>query len=496
MYGGWKLTQGARQPLDRRTRAGVPAQARLVKAKDLRPLLVRKPTPGRFVLGRVGRRLIATESAGVPAKRTPSSGPGAVMTVGPSRSGKTTSIIGGVFRWPHPAVLVSLKNDLLSATGTWRASLGNVKVFDPVGLTGRAGATWSPLRGANTVSGAVRAARQLAEAAPRRHPSEQGNDFWLDMAESLLAALLVIAANAEGLTFSDVVNWIVATDTPTEGAVGQVQPLIRALRADANPTRKEAGRFATTVLEGLWRNDHRTVSGVYATARTIVWPWVDPLVAEATASCQIDLDWLLAGHNSLYVCIPLNDQHRLRPVLGGLLNDLVGQAFDRYLVTGRPLDPPLLLVIDEAATLRPDQLPSWASTVAGIGFQLVTAWQSVAQIEAAYGRHSHAILTNHLTKLFFAGMSDTAGLDYLSRLLGSEHVRSALSSQAGPGVDRDGVVDVPLIPSAALRQIRPGEALLVHGTLPPAHLRITPWYRDRRLSSKMPTLFGAHRRDR
>jgi type IV secretion system protein VirD4 len=112
---------------------------------------------------------------------------------------------------------------------------------------------------------------------------------------------------------------------------------------------------------------------------------------------------------------------------------------------------------------------------------LVTAWQSVAQIEAAYGRQSQAILTNHLTKLFFAGMSDAAGLNYLSRLLGQEHVPSRLSSQAGSGGDRPSVTGVPLVPPAALRQMRPGDALLVHGTLPPAHVRIKPWYRSRRL---------------
>jgi hypothetical protein len=30
-----------------------------------------------------------------------------------------------------------------------------------------------------------------------------------------------------------------------------------------------------------------------------------------------------------------------------------------------------------------------------------------------------------------------------------------------------------------LRQLRPGGALLIHGTLPAAHVRVRPWYRDR-----------------
>ncbi|MGI8948842.1 MAG: type IV secretory system conjugative DNA transfer family protein, partial [Ornithinimicrobium sp.] len=478
--GAHKVFRDPVEPLDRRRRAGVTAQGRLASPSDLRPLLVRRPQPGRFVLGHVGHRLIATEATIRSRRRRQTAGRGAVMPVGPSRSGKTTSIINGVFHWQHPAVLVSLKGDFLDVTGAWRGTLGEVRVFDPSGATGHESATWSPLRGAATVSGAVRAARQIAEAAPRQQSTEHG-DFWTNMAESLLAALLVVAANSKDRTFADIVRWVVGTDMPGEGFVGEVQPLVRALKGDGDAGPKEAGEFATTVLEGLWRNDHRTVSSVYATARTMVWPWIDPLVARSTASCTIDLDWLLEKNNTLYVCIPLNDQHRLRPVFGGLLNDLVGQAFERFVRTNQPLDPPLLLVIDEAATLRPDQLPSWASTLSGIGVQLVTAWQSIAQIEAAYGRQEQAILTNHLTKLFFPGMSDAAGLDYLSRLLGDEHVPSRLGSQMDNGNHHSPITTVPVVPPAALRQMRTGDALLVHGSLPPAHLHVRPWYRNRRL---------------
>ena len=166
-----------------------------------------------------------------------------------------------------------------------------------------------------------------------------------------------------------------------------------------------------------------------------------------------------------------------------MLNDLVGQAFDRFVRENKPLDPPVLIVMDEAAILRPDQLPSWAATLSGIGVQLVTAWQSVSQIEAAYGRHVQGILTNHLSKLFYAGMTDSPGLDYVSRLLGDEHLPARLSADVGaPDSGRQmSVATVPVVPPAALRRMHPGDALLIHGTLPPAHVRLRPWYRDRRL---------------
>lgn len=483
-WAGWRLFRGPREALDRRTRLGVPAQGRLAKRGELRPLLTRRPEPGRFVLGRVRRHLLATELPPTGRTRRRSTGRGAVALIGASRSGKTTAAIGGILEWQGPAVLCSLRSDLLGATGQWRADCGDVQVYDPCGVTGRESGSWSPLQGAQTVSGAIQAARAMAEAAPREHQPGQQGAFWTQMAESLLSALLVLAANSEKRTFSDVVRWVVSTDMPAEGYVGEVPSLLRALKNESDPARKEAAKFAAQVLEGLWRNDHRTVSSVYATARTMVWPWVDPKVAKVTSSCTINLDWLLAGSNTLYVCMPLNKEDGLRPVLGGVLNDLIGQAFERHVRTNKPLDPPLLLVIDEAATLCPDRLPAWSATLAGVGIQLVTTWQSVGQIEAAYGRHSEGILTNHVTKVFYAGMSDPAGLDYASRLLGEEHLPAALSQQGRPDWERSSVATVPVVPAAALRQMRPGDALLVHGTLPPAHVRLRPWYRDRRLKGR------------
>jgi type IV secretion system protein VirD4 len=408
-------------------------------------------------------------------------GRAAVALIGPTRSGKTTAAIGSILDWNGPAVLCSVKADLLAVTEARRAGCGPIHVFDPAGSTGHPTAAWSPLRSAGSVKGAIKAARALVEAAPRTTNSngEQG-DFWLQMAEGLVAALLALAANAQGRTFADVTRWVLATDMPAGDFVGEVAPLLRALKADADRERKAVGEFAATVLEGLWRNDHRTVSSVYATARTLVWPWVDPVVAAATGGCSIEPAELLDNNGSLYVCIPLADQNRLRPVLGGLLNDVIGVAYERYVATGKPLDPPLLVVIDEAATLRPDQLPSWAATLAGIGVQLVTAWQSVSQIDAAYVRQTQAILTNHITKLFYAGMSDPVGLDYVSRLVGDEHLRARLSDQRGEVSNGEPVATVPVAPPAVLRQIRRGDALLIHATLPPAHIRLRPWYRDRR----------------
>ena len=228
--------------------------------------------------------------------------------------------------------------------------------------------------------------------------------------------------------------------------------------------------FAKRTLVGLWKKEARSLSPVYATAANIVWPWTDPTIGASAASCDLDLDWLLSGRNTLYINAPLAEQDRMNAVLGGLLDDLVGQITDRHVATSRR-HPRLLILIDEAGNLRLDDLPQWASVLAGMDTQLVTIWQSIAQIQATYGRRADIVLTNHLTKIWFPGMSDIGGLHYASTLGGDEHVPGALSRWNNlHDDDRVSPTMLPLVQAKALREMPPGKALLQHGSLPAAEI--------------------------
>ncbi len=469
----WKVFRTDRTPLDRRSRLGVTTEARLATATDLAALIVRRPEPGRFVLGRFGRHLLAAE--GPPRNRRRRGRGrrrgdiGSIALIGPSRSGKTRCAEAGIRAWAFPAILSSVKTDLLAATIEERRKIGEVRVFDPTGATGIASSQWTPLRGAASLQGAAATARSLADAAPR--DDRKGDSHWMKQAEILLTSLLWLAANSEKRTISDVVDWVMAVDRPTETSSGTVAPLLRAhVDSGKEPLATEAARVHRW-MKGLWDLDPRTTSSIYVTARTVIWPWADPQVAAVSQRCDIDLDWLLSGNNTLYLATPIGDQDRMAPVLGGLIADLVNQAFERTSRHRARLEPTLLLALDETANTPLRKLVEWASTVAGIGIQLVTVWQSKAQVEAIYGVQADTILTNHLTKLFFTGMSDTTGLDYVAKLTGHEHVPGYLGADRIDADDRVQPTQVPLLAANVVRQMRPGDALLVHGTLPPAHVR-------------------------
>ncbi len=463
------LGERRHEPPDKRRRLGTETQARLAATGDLRPLLTRRPVPGRFVLARWGRRCLSTEGGNNRHRRAVQ---GAVAVFGPSQSGKTTGLIGGVAAWAGPAIVSSVKSDLVRATVDIRSGRGDVKVFDPLGVTGRTSATWSPLRGAADLPHALAAAQMLARAGG----DEGSNDrFWRGQAEQLIAAMLWTAANTEGHTMRHVVRWVLELDRPQDGGGGTLAPLVRLLTDHPEPSTAFAARQVQGWLHGQWSTDPRTTSSVYATARNAVWPWADPKIAATADSCDITLDWLLGGANTLYLSAPLGDESRIGIVFAVLLHDLISQAFNRYNHSGDPLDPRLLVLLDEAANTPLPKLPQWASTVTGAGIQLVTVWQSKAQLDQIYGRDAETVLTNHRSKLIYpSSLSDLSTVQYISDLIGDEHVRSDLDDRSGWTVNperpsgRSPGTAVPFLPASTLRRAQVGDALLIHGSLPPA----------------------------
>jgi type IV secretion system protein VirD4 len=227
---------------------------------------------------------------------------------------------------------------------------------------------------------------------------------------------------------------------------------------------------------------------VYTTAETVLGAFADPTVSLDGHGTEIDPQRLLdGGHHTLYVCAPAHEQQRLRPVFAALITEMLTAAFDQVATERRPLDPPLLVVLDEAANVAPlAELDVLAATAAGHGIQLVTVWQDMAQISARYGERAATVVNNHRAKVVLSGISDPATLDHLSHLVGEEevlHVSTTTSAEGGVSTTQS-TSPRRLAPADALRRIRPGHGVLVYGHLPPARLVLRPWFADRRLARR------------
>jgi type IV secretion system protein VirD4 len=450
---GLVVTRLSRQiPLTRRRQAT--AGARWGGASDLRALIVRRPEPGRLSLGRLGRRLVATEARA------------STLVIGPSQSGKTAGLaIPAVLEAAGPVVAVSVKRDLLDHTLAARRTVGAVSIYDPTGA-GRLAAPglvgWDPVASCAEWADARRMAHNLTSA--QRASAGRDAEFWLQMAQKLLAPLLLAAAGKIGGSMRDVVGWV---DSGEQAAVEEL--LLDLGEPDAH------GAFVATC-----RREERTLSSVYATTEAVLAPFSDPAVLASTELMQLDPQALLDGENTLYMVAPGKDQERLASLFAGLVEHVVDTAYARA-AEGRPCDPSLLLVLDEAANTAPIRnLPEIAATAAGQGIQVVTVFQDLAQARSRYGEAADTILANHRAKLFLSGISDARTLDYLGRALGDEEVgyESHTRGLHGSSSRTRGTRSRRLAPADAVRGIPPGEAILVYGHLPPARLRLRPWYRE------------------
>ena len=141
-------------------------------------------------------------------------------------------------------------------------------------------------------------------------------------------------------------------------------------------------------------------------------------------------------------------------------------------------------MLDEAANIAPiPNLDEIASTGAGQGIQLLSVFQDMAQVATRYGRRASTIVNNHRAKLFGTGISDAETLNYVSRIVGPGEFeqRSRNTGERGRRSQTEGETYRDLAPANVVRERDPGTALLVYGHLPPAKIRLRPWFEDKGL---------------
>ena len=429
---------------------GTAGGARWARPADLEPLLVDRPAQGRLVLSRCGRRLLATEARH------------SVIAFGPTGSFKTSGLAVPAIRdWEGPVVCASVKADLLRDTIEEREARGSVLVFDPTGATGMPSDGWSPLGQCASWPGALRMAQWLCSAT---HKGSGGDlDFWYRAAKKLLAPIL-FAAGSTGRTMGDVIRWVDLQDADEVHEIlseSGCEPAIDAWAARELRDPKQQSSIYTTL---------ETVLDAYADSRVLA----DSDRGRIAASSILD-----GGQHALYLCAPADDQDALRVVFSTLVLSITTAVYGHATATGTPLDPPLLLVLDELANVAPiPRLDVLASTGRDQGVQLLSILQDLSQLEERYGaRRAKTILNNHHAKLVLSGQSDQATLDLISNLLGDEPLEQRSVSRADDRrTETTSTTFRRLAPADLVRQQRRGQGILTYGALPPARVELLPWF--------------------
>jgi type IV secretory pathway TraG/TraD family ATPase VirD4 len=393
------------------------------------------------------------------------------LVLGPSRSGKTSSlVIPNILLANGPVVSTSTKPDVMDATAAARCRDGWAVLFDPSGeiecppSVERVG--WSPLTRARDWDAAVQTSDAMVTASrPGRADSRAtGEDHWTERAGALLSPLLHAAA-LESLPMRSVLRWIDRHNGATP-----LQILSSHVGEEAT---------ATDLLAGIVGTDAREQSGIWSTASGVLAAYRSDSVLASTELPPLDVAEFSRGTHTMYICSAGRRQSQFAPLVVAAIGDVRDATYARERA-GAPMTP-TLLALDEVANIAPiPDLPAMLSEGAGQGLLVLACLQDLSQARGRWGSAADGFLTLFGTTVVFPGIADVGTLRDLSALAGDhERATTSLGSSLGErGRIRPSssvsTIRVPRLPVDVIARGIPGCALTLSPHRTFGSVRLTP----------------------
>ena len=436
-------------------------KALLGRARTLRPS-TRNPVPSDvgFLLGR---------SRGVNCWASVED---SVLLVGPPRSGKGRCVvIPSILEAPGAVITTSTRPDNVAVTISARAQLGPVAVFDPERLAQAPGVIrplrWSPIRGCEKPQVAIARADSLIGDGSRSGVDDAR--FWRTQAVTAMRCLLHAAALG-GKSASDLYRWSHAAPLAREA----VQILARLPGSALGWDR---------ALDAIVGADERMRDSTWAMVANALSPLADPDVLRAVSpdeDDQFDPADFLSRRGTLFLLGAASEARSTANLVAALAEDVISIA--RLTAAASPasrLDPPLSLILDEAANYPLPSLPKLMSEGGGSGITTIAVLQSLAQARDQWGREAaSAIWDSAIVKLILGGSANTDDLSDLSKLIGERAVKETSETVSSWDSGRSMSTTVryrPILEPADIRRLQVGMGLLLLRSAPPIMLTLRPW---------------------
>ena len=186
----------------------------------------------------------------------------------------------------------------------------------------------------------------------------------------------------------------------------------------------------------------------------------------ATTGPPLDITTFVRQGGSLYLLG--SEEAHTAPLVAALTGHLAREA-RRIAATcpGGRLDPPLTLVLDEAALICPVPLDRWSADMGGRGVHIIAAFQSRAQILGRWGETAgRAILGNAGAIVLFTQGHDADDLAHWAKLAGERDETTATRNATGEAVSH-GERKTSVLSPAQLITLRPGRVVVFRAGLHP-----------------------------
>ena len=387
------------------------------------------------------------------------------LVLGPSRSGKTSSlIIPNLLITDRPCVITSTKNDVITLMSKVHRD-GSTLLFDPSGTVttppGVHRVGYSPIRQSLTWDGAVLASRSLIDIA-RRGRLESGDDHWTERAGALIAPLLHAAALRDE-------------------SLGHLASRIDERRGDDSLSELAARHGdhhpAVSLLRGVLATEERERSGIWSTASGLFAGVRTEAARSSAREAPLDLKAFLSGPHQLHVVAPSRHQAVTTPLVVGLIDEIVHATYDHHHEGAR-----LLLALDELANVAPlPKLTSIVSEGGGQGVLTLACLQDLSQARSRWGAAADGFLSLFPTTVVLPGIADRRTLELLQHLAGRTMVPTTSVQTGSRGRSSGHSTSWTERDRATISQLatgRPGYAIGLDATKAMSWVELTPAHRD------------------
>jgi len=413
--------------------------ARFANLSDLKKAGLLKPSPDAVLIGKYKRYYLWL------------SGAQHVITISPTRSGKTTTIaIPVLLSYLMSMIVLDIKGELHKETSGWRAAQGQ-KIwvwapYDDEGKTHR----FNPM---TTFVGMDPGKRigEIQTIAAILYPDQPGGDpFWISQSRAAFTAFTSYMFER----WDAKVKWLTANDPsadlPDPNVSEEFPSFERVLRLSSGTDDMGVKELLTTIVQDhtyafvspqtkmVFRNliglPDETFSSVIASMQAPLQQFLSPILAAATNATDFKVEDFRKILSTLYVIIPTNKLDESAKLLNIFFSTVIGKNLDKQLGDDPALKYQLLMLMDEFTAMgRVDVWAKRISISASYGVRDLCIVQSRAQLKSAYGENdAQNFITNHGAQIAFAPREQADANEY-SEMLGYRTVRKRQQSTSRGG---------------------------------------------------------------
>ena len=409
------------------------------------------------------------------------------LLAAPTRSGKGVGIvIPNLLSYKGSVVVLDIKQENFNLTSGYRKEvLGQeVYLFNPFAEDGRTH-RWNPFTYVS--SNPDQRVSDLMSIAAMLYPDGDSRDkFWVAQARNAFLAFSLYLFDKHAYRKKASNNGILLSNSQPPCTLGKIYRLSSGNGTELKEyftslsQKNFLSEAAKTAFSGLISQEKETFGSIMGTFKEPLNPWINPVIDAATSADDFLLTDVRKKKMTIYIGILPNKLAESRVIVNLFFSQLINQNTKELPQDNPDLKHQCMLLMDEFTSIgKVEIIAHSVSYMAGYNIRLFPIIQSVAQLDAVYGKeYARTIITNHALQIIYTPREQQDANEY-SEMLGYTTVkRKNVSRGRERSVSESEERRALMLPQELKAMSQDKEIILYEGMSHPAQVGKIRYYQD------------------